>query len=552
MANSSTTGQGRNGQRCRRHRATSATGRILALVFALTLTASCTGGDGSAGGSGGDDGSGTTSRTIREEIPTTVTGATNRSSGNYGPLPDPKWLDAQFTLEKVATAASPTAMAVRTGSDDLWITERDGRVRLIQRRVSLDGTREEVKLMNTVVLDITDKVSTKGEGGLLGLDFSLNGQELYVSYTNLDGNSVIAEYTMGAITAIADSERILLTLDQPYSNHNGGNIAIGPDGFLYIGFGDGGSGGDPEDNGQNLATMLGKILRIDPVGGDDDTPYGIPGGNPFIDQRNAPDEIWLYGVRNPWRFSFDQVTGDLWIADVGQNEVEEVDFLPAGAEPAGKGVNLGWRTMEGDQIFDARGLEDPTVLMGDYVGPVHTYRHDQGRCSVTGGYVYRGERLNPLKGVYLYSDYCSGELWGLQMLDDGRALWAPVSIDRTLGNPISFGQGPESELYVMEAEGDIVRIQGGRWRRSLRIIGPDESFTSGGFEREVLPGDGYVAPIEEEPIIDDPSTSTTTVDDTDTTTTSTPSETLPTTATTGLDGTGNRPDGSLITRPPDD
>ncbi len=447
------------------------------------------------------DSDGNTSRTIREEASTTLP-ASRVDNRTFGPLPDPKWIDADFELQPIAIVDTPMAMATRAGADDLWIAEREGRIRRIERRVSLDKRREEIKLADDVVLDISDKVSTEGEGGLLGLDFSLNGRELYVSYTDRDGDSVVAEYKMDTATAQADTERILLEVDQPHSNHNGGQISLGPDGFLYIALGDGGSSGDPDDNGQNLETLLGTILRIDPASPSDEAPYGIPGGNPFFDRRSVPNEVWLSGVRNPWRFSFDMVTGDLWVADVGQNEVEEVTFLSARSQAAGRGANLGWRTMEGDLVFDDRGLEDPTRSIADYVPPVHTYAHTQGRCSVTGGYVYRGARLDPLRGVYLYADWCSGAVAGLEMLTDGRALWAPVRLDRDLQSPTSFGQDAGGEMYVLEAGGDVLRIQGRGWRRSTRFLEPNELFAIDN-RGDILPGDGYEEQFDD-PVIDAP------------------------------------------------
>jgi glucose/arabinose dehydrogenase len=428
---------------------------------------------------------GSTRRTIPEEAPSS-TGATvtfPTTEPELGPLPEPPWTDERFDLQPIAQASTMLGFATRSGTDDLWLAERDGRVRVVQRRVSLDGGYEAVKLLNTVVLDITDKVGTAGEGGLLGLDFSTNGDYLYVSYTDKDGGSVVAEYRMGPIQALPETERIVMTVPQPYANHNGGQITFGPDGFLYFALGDGGSSGDPEGNGQNLDTLLGSILRIDPFEPPENRSYAVPADNPFVDRFDAKPEIWLYGVRNPWRFSFDHATGDLWIGDVGQNEIEEIDWLPStGGRPAGYGANLGWDIMEGDRLFEGDAPPD------NHVAPVFTYGHDFGRCSVTGGYVYRGKQNENLAGAYVFADYCSGEVIGLRILDDGRILVSPLEFDRRLGQVVAFGQGPEQELYVLEADGVVSRIQQQQWRRETEVFEGDEAIPAGRYRVDVRAG----------------------------------------------------------------
>lgn len=357
-----------------------------------------------------------------------------------------------FVLQRVAETDRGLAMAVRAGDDDFWLAERDGRIRLIEGPIPLDGGDADNPSM--VVLDITDKVGTAGEGGLLGLDFSPGGDHLYVSYTDTNGDSVIAEYEMDGSAPVVNSERILLQVEQPFSNHNGGQVTFGPDGFLYIALGDGGSGGDPLGSGQDTSTLLGSILRIDPSGATADAPYAVPADNPFVEQANGREEIWLYGVRNPWRFSFDAATGDLWIGDVGQGEIEEIDFLPAAAdEPAGRGANLGWNILEGEQPFSG---ENPPP---DLIGPIAWYGHDNGRCSVTGGYVYRGERIPALEGVYVFGDYCTGELFGIRRSGDGRTTQAPLTVEGAIDQIVSFGQGPDGELYVFESTGTLWRLQ---------------------------------------------------------------------------------------------
>ena len=223
----------------------------------------------------------------------------------------PAWLATTFSLKEVAKLNAPTTLAVRAGSSDLWVAERPGRVRLIRK--------DSGELVEPLVLDISDQITVNSEGGLLGMDFSADGSLLYVSYTDTDTNSVIAEYQMDGDVAQPDSERIVLRLDQPHGNHNGGQITFGPDGYLYIGFGDGGSGGDPDGHGQNRQTLLGSVLRIDPTEGPGGEPYTIPDDNPYTTNGEGLAEIWLWGVRNPWRFSFDADNGDLWVGDVGQD-----------------------------------------------------------------------------------------------------------------------------------------------------------------------------------------------------------------------------------------
>jgi glucose/arabinose dehydrogenase len=258
----------------------------------------------------------------------------------------------------------------------------------------------------------------------------------------------VSEFVRGAEGSVnAAAERVLLTVKQPFSNHNGGMIAFGPDGYLYIALGDGGSGGDPQGNGQNLATRLGKLLRIDVDGGD---PYAIPADNPFADGAGgAMPEIWALGLRNPWRFSFDRQSGGLFIADVGQNEFEEIN-----AEPAGQGGrNYGWNIMEADRCFGGGGCSRRGLTL-----PVAVYSHDQG-CSVTGGYVYRGAAFAQLFGGYVFADYCSTTVWAI---DADRALAGeslnPIEMGSLGFTASSFGEDEAGELYVVEHDGAIHRL----------------------------------------------------------------------------------------------
>ncbi|MEU2756306.1 PQQ-dependent sugar dehydrogenase [Streptomyces albidoflavus] len=336
------------------------------------------------------------------------------------------------TLTDVAEAQNPTAGAA--GPDDtVWIAERAGTVRVLDREGLSDP-----------VLDISDQTTTDGERGLLGVAFDESRAHLYLSYTDLEGTSTVEEFAVEDGAVQPDSRRTVLTQEQPYANHNGGAIAFGPDGYLYIALGDGGSGGDPHGNGQNLDTLLGKILRIDPSGGD---PYAIPAGNPFVDDPDARDEIWAYGLRNPWRFSFDKGTGDLLIGDVGQSDWEEIDWAPADSTG---GENYGWSSMEGNHPF--RGGTEPA----NHVPPVHEYDRSGLGCSVTGGYVYRGEALPDLQGQYVFSDYCDGTIRTLQ-IENGQVT-GEGDLGVSGGEVISFAESGDGELYVLNIGGEIQRI----------------------------------------------------------------------------------------------
>jgi glucose/arabinose dehydrogenase len=301
-------------------------------------------------------------------------------------------------------------------------------------------------------LDITDRVTFGGEQGLLGLafhpDYKNNGY-FYVNYTGTGDSTHISRFTRlegNRDKADPKSEKNILTIPQPYKNHNGGNLEFGPDGYLYIGMGDGGSGGDPERRAQNPAELLGKILRIDVSHGD---PYSIPESNPFYGSYSVRNEIWILGLRNPWRFSFDRNTGDLWIADVGQNQVEEIDLQPAGS-PGGE--NYGWRCYEGNHLFDTAGCVSADL----FVFPVYTYPHGL-ECSVTGGFVFRGDSSSPYYGKYFFADYCSDMIWTLHHDNTG---WVREDFGHFPGSGFStFGEDVKGELYVAShLNGIIYRI----------------------------------------------------------------------------------------------
>ncbi len=324
---------------------------------------------------------------------------------------------------------------------NLYVAEQAGRIRLIDNGA----------LLAAPFLDILPRVLSGGERGLLGLAFppgyATTGR-FYVNYTRIpDGYTVIARYQRIANTNIADpnSEVILLTIPQPFANHNGGQLAFGPDGFLYIGMGDGGSAGDPQNNAQNDNSLLGKILRIDV----ESVPnpgllYAIPSNNPFVATPGARGEIWALGLRNPWRFSFDRQTGDLYIADVGQDSFEEVDFQPAGS--AG-GQNYGWRIMEGGHCYGAPGCSQAGLTL-----PVAEYDHGQG-CSITGGFVYRGQAYPRLQGVYLYADFCSGRFWGLK---NDNTVWRNELLLAEPHSISSFGEDEAGNLYAADLAAGIV------------------------------------------------------------------------------------------------
>jgi glucose/arabinose dehydrogenase len=326
-------------------------------------------------------------------------------------------------------------MAIRKGDDALYVAEKVGWV------VAIRGG----KVDRTPVLDVSGLISGGSEQGLLGLAFSPDGTFLYVNYTDLNGDTNVVEYRMKGALADAGSARRVLFIQQPFSNHNGGNLVFGSDGYLYIGMGDGGSQGDPNGNGQNLGVLLAKMLRIDPrpSGG---KPYGIPPDNPFVGRAGARPEIWAYGLRNPWRYEFDRVTGDLWIGDVGGSDREEIDFQPAGS---GGGENYGWNLLEGT-------VHHSDNIPAGTTPPVHEYPHSGGRCVVTGGFVYGGSAIPDLVGAYLFTDYCQGELWA--MLVQGGSVSQMVSLGVSADLPVSFGQDQAGELYVLSLSGGVFRI----------------------------------------------------------------------------------------------
>ncbi|HEU5011309.1 MAG TPA: PQQ-dependent sugar dehydrogenase [Roseiflexaceae bacterium] len=342
-------------------------------------------------------------------------------------------------LQPVVTGLRAPVYATHAGdgSGRMFVVEKQGRIMIVR-----DGAVDQ-----TPFLDISDRVGSRGsEQGLLSVAFHPNYKEngrLFVDYTDTDGNTVISRFQAQGDRADPSSETALLHIDQPYANHNGGLVTFGPDGYLYIGMGDGGSGGDPQGNGQNTSALLGKLLRINVDQGE---PYGIPSDNPWANGQGGRPEVWAYGLRNPWRYSFDRATGDLYIADVGQNAYEEVDMQPANS---GGGKNYGWNVMEGTHCYNAKACDTSNFVM-----PINDYSHDLG-CSVTGGYVYRGADFPQLVGTYVFGDYCSGRVWTLRQVNGEWQRNEMLDTDMQIS---SFGEDEAGELYLTDLAGGLYRV----------------------------------------------------------------------------------------------
>ena len=353
-------------------------------------------------------------------------------------------------LELLASGFDNPVSIKHAGDDRLFIVEQDGLIRII----NAGGT-----VQNTPFLDIDDRViNTGNERGLLGLAFhpnySVNGF-LYVNYINNSGNTVISRFTMNFTNPeVADptTEFIILTYAQPYSNHNGGDLAFGTDGYLYISSGDGGSGGDPDGNGQNTANLLGNILRIDVDNTTALLNYSIPPDNPFIGNSAATPEIWAYGLRNPWKFSFDRLNGDIWIADVGQGDYEEINR----ASGAQGGLNYGWRCYEGTSIYNSNDCPSSSTL----TFPISGYNHfgdGEFKCSITGGYVYRGSMYPSFEGSYFFADYCSSEI-GFITYNSSLGDW-DMTLEDFTGNWSAFGEDIDGEIYISDIQsGNIYKL----------------------------------------------------------------------------------------------
>jgi len=406
--------------------------RLLVTAVTLALLAAGCGGDrGKAAGPASVDP--TTGSTL---FPTTVvapatSGGSPESSTAATPPPVPTGPPPAVRLTRVAPLAQPTAFAVRAGDPAFYATEQDGRVQAVHGG------------QTSVVADISDRVLSGGERGLLGLAFSADGGTLYLDWTARQpvGRVTVAAYSFAGGRAEIASERLLLSIPHDmFGNHNGGQLGIGPDGALFVGVGDGGGNGNPLRTALDTRSVLGKVLRIDPTRPSGGRPYGIPAGNPFADGRRGAPEVWAYGLRNPWRFSWDRATGQLFIADVGQDAYEEVD-VAAGDRG---GVNYGWNRREGLHPYNGG------TLPAGAVDPVIELPHSGGVCSVTGGYVYRGSRIPGLVGRYVFTDYCDSGLRAGRPTDRG---WVVEAMGVNGRQVTTFGQDQAGELYVLDGAG---------------------------------------------------------------------------------------------------
>ena len=385
---------------------------LMTLVVGATMVVGC-----------GDDGDATKSTpSVTQVGPSTTPSATPN-----GPTTPDGEADAPSVASVVAaTAQEPIALLPRPGDDGhLWLAERSGRV----RRLAIASDGDMLTSTGPEALDISDQTTTDAERGLLGMAFADDGSTIFLSYTNLDGATRVVSYAFDGdqIDEASRSERF--AIDQPYANHNGGHIVVGPDGQLWLGLGDGGAADDPENRAQDPSTELGKIIRI----------------NLATDET----EIVVSGARNPWRIAFD-TDGSLWVGDVGQNAIEEVNHLPVDEID---GANLGWSGFEGSAPYldgEGRRPEDP-------VAPVFEYTHDGGNCSITGGFVYRGEAIPALQGAYLFADYCLGRVRAITLGSDGQ-LAQEFDLGIDVETPISFGTDQQGEAYVLSSAGNIVRL----------------------------------------------------------------------------------------------
>ena len=404
----------------------------LLIVFALAVPLAACG--------GGDD---------AEETPPAETAAVEEERESDS-APAEAAGDGRLRLVPIGRFASPLAVTAPPGDRRrVFVVEQGGRIRIVKAG----------RVLPRAFLDVSREIVSGGEQGLLGLAFAPDyerSRRFYVNYTNRSGDTRIVEYRASSSDPdVADpgSARVLIEQDQPEPNHNGGQLAFGPDDLLYIGLGDGGGGNDQHGergNGQDLGTILGKILRIDPrpSGG---RPYRIPRDNPFATRAGARPEIYSWGLRNPWRFSFDRETGDLTIGDVGQNEIEEIDFVRRGR---GRGANFGWRPYEGnDHIFEDE--EAP-----GHVRPVLTKEHGDGYCSITGGYVVRDPDVPALRGRYVYSDFCDGTIRSARLTPRGNSDDRSHDLPK-VGSLSSFGEDARGRVYVTSLEGPVYRLAQG-------------------------------------------------------------------------------------------
>jgi glucose/arabinose dehydrogenase len=353
----------------------------------------------------------------------------------------------EVSLEQVASGLDNPVYVTNAGSGkDLYVVEKTGKVKILENGTTVRATPF---LDIASLLDAGDPLDATGERGLLSIAFHpkyASNNFVYAYYTTKNGDLTISRFTVNPATKVAASKLELLSIPHPRENHNGGQLQFGQDGFLYIGTGDGGSGGDPDRNGQNRQTLLGKILRIDVDTKDAGLEYAIPNGNPFNIAGGAR-EVWAFGLRNPWRFSFDRSTGDLWIGDVGQGKFEEVNVTPKGSSAP---RNYGWNSTEGKSCYEATTCDKTGIDL-----PVLDYGHDQGDVSITGGYVYRGTASPKIAGKYIYADFSSGRIWSLNRTGDNVS--NALELD-TADNISSFGEGADGEVYVVALGGKVSRL----------------------------------------------------------------------------------------------
>ena len=388
----------------------------LAILASVTLLAACSSQGGDDGGARPSEEPATESRTAETQTTASTPDRRRRPQGKL----------RLRLVEVVSGLASPVHVAATAGEPDrLYVVEQAGRIRVV----------ENGRLRREAFLDIRELVESGGEQGLLSVAFHpryASNRRFYVDYTDTNGDTRMVEYRADRAgrRALEESARVLLAVDQPYANHNGGQLAFGPDRRLYVGMGDGGGGGDPENRAQDLGSLLGKLVRLD------------------VDQATPEAEIAAYGLRNPWRFSFDRANGDLYLGDVGEQEWEEIDYV---SEFGRELENFGWDVFEGNETFEDK---EPNP-QGRIVPPLAVYSHDDG-CSVTGGFVYRGSRMPLLRGRYFYGDYCSGTVWSLRVRDG-----KPAGLRREpfeVASLSSFGEDAHGELYLVSHTGSIFRL----------------------------------------------------------------------------------------------
>ena len=378
------------------------------------------------------------SKPSQVSIPTTTSEVLEESGVKLlEPLP--------LTVIRVGEAEQPMVLISKPDGNGFLLGERKGQIKTSE--INNSGSLS----IGETLLDLSDAVSTAGEGGLLGMAFSKDGSELFVNYTAKPMTTRVSSFTFvdGLSGAGVESEKKIIEIPQPYPNHNGGHLLVDSDGYLLVGLGDGGAGNDPHGHGQDTSTFHGSILRINP-NAPSGTPYIVPSDNPFIESSSGfLPEIFLYGVRNPWRFDFDPFNGDLWIADVGQDRLEEINLLPADSYT--DGVNFGWASMEGT-------IKRPSYKSDvNYHEPVHEYEHGDGRCSIIGGVVVRDGSLEGLEGSFIYSDLCDGKIRAL--VSNGEQ-WVDHDLEAFVELPISFTRASDGRIYVLSATGGIFRLEG--------------------------------------------------------------------------------------------